>query len=143
MAIRTFAAGTGRELAPERVEQVAVQAARRPLEPRRVEEVRRADLGDPDGEVPVRLHERAGSSRVVEVDVREQQMTHVGELEPFLGKARLQRGQRRRRAAVEECEAVVGLDEVHADRVLATAEVQVEKARLVHRLIFSQGECRV
>ena len=39
--------GHRRELAPERVEQVAVEAPRRALEPRRVDEVRRADLARP------------------------------------------------------------------------------------------------
>ncbi len=42
--------GDGRELAPELVEEVAVEAARAFLEPGRVDEVRRADRRDVDGQ---------------------------------------------------------------------------------------------
>ena len=63
--------------------------------------------------------ERAGGPGVVEVDVGEEEMADLAELEPSLGEARLQRRHARRRAAVEERRAVVGLDDVAADVPLA------------------------
>ena len=79
--------GHRRELAPERVEGVAVEPARAPLEPARVDEVRRPDLRDVHLEARVLAHERAGRARVVEVDVREQQVPQVGDLEALLARA--------------------------------------------------------
>ena len=46
-------------------------------------------------------------------------------------------GQRRGRPAVEEREAVVRVDEVHADRVRPAAEVEVEEAQRIHNRIFA------
>ena len=109
--------GHRRELAPERVEPLAVEPPRRGLEPRRVDEVRRADRRDPDLQLRVLAHDRARGARMVEMDVREQQVADVGELEPALAKALLQPGERRRRPAVEQGGPVVGLDDVDADRV--------------------------
>ena len=126
-----FCSGSGTRLAPEAVEVVAVEPPRRGLEPRRVDEVRRADLGDPHRQLWVALHDRAGGARVVEVDVREQQMANVGQLELELAQALLEARQGRRGAAVEERRAVVGLDEVDADRALQAEEMQVE--RIQHR----------
>ena len=51
----TFSCGHRRELAPEHVERVAVEPARARLEPARVDDVRRADLGD--------VHRSPGCSR--------------------------------------------------------------------------------
>src|SRR3982751_1186310 len=64
---------------------------------------------------------------MVEVDVREQQVTDVFEREPVGGEPFLERGHGRGGAAVEEREAVVGLDDVDADRVLAAPEVEVDE----------------
>src|SRR3954452_16573414 len=72
-------------------------------------------------------HERAGCTGVVEMDVREQQVADVREPQPALGETLLERLTRRRRPAVEQREAVVGLDEVDADRSLATGEVQIDR----------------
>ena len=46
--------------------------------------------------------EHAGGARVVEMDVREEQVAQVGEREPVLGKPLLQRRQAASRPAVEE-----------------------------------------
>ena len=51
----------------------------------RVDDVRRADLGDVHAQPGVLADERAGGAGVVEVDVREQQVADVGELEAALG----------------------------------------------------------
>ena len=58
---------------------------------------------------------RTGRTGVVEVDVGEEEMPDLAELVPALGETRPQRRQCGRRAAVEQGEAVVGLDEVAAD----------------------------
>ena len=81
----------GRELAPQRVEGVAVEPARARLEPRRVDEVRRADLRDVHLQARVLADEHARGAGVVEVDVREQQVADVGEREALLVEPPLQR----------------------------------------------------
>ena len=123
--------GHGRELAPELVEGIAVQAPRARLESRRVDDVRRADLRDVNDQAGVLPHQRPGRSGVVEVDVGEEEVAQVAELDPA-GRDRLaQRREAARRAAVEEREPVVGLDEVGADPAGITAVQEVE--RLGHR----------
>ena len=77
--------------------------------------MRRADLRDVHLQRRVLAHERAGGAGVVEVDVREEQMADVAELEVALREPGLQRRNARRRPAVVEREAVVGLDDVAAD----------------------------
>src|SRR5438067_2037242 len=62
-----------RELAPERVEGLAVQPPGAPFEPARIDEVRRAHLRDVDAQARVLLHEHAGGAGMVEVDVREEE----------------------------------------------------------------------
>jgi len=52
----------------------------------------------------------------------------VRQLEPERRESLVESRQRRGRTAVEEREPVVGLDDVHADRAGALAEVQVDKA---------------
>jgi hypothetical protein len=105
----------GHELAPEAVEVVAVEPPSAALEPRGVDEVRRADLGDVHLQARVLPHERARGARMVEVDVREQQVTQVLQLEPALGEPRLQLRDTARRPAVVQREPVVGLEQVGAD----------------------------
>ena len=115
----------GDELAPEPVEVVAVQTPRAALEPTRVDEVRRADLGDVHLEAWVLAHEHSSGTGVVEVDVREQQVPDVGELEPLLREAGLQLGDAGRGAAVLEREPVLGLQEIDADHTLVAEVMQV------------------
>ena len=83
-------------------------------------------------------HEGARRPGVVEVDVGEQQVAHVRELERLRREPGLEGGQRRGGTAVEEREAVVGLDQVDADRMLAPAEPEVEEVRRGHPGIFAQ-----
>jgi hypothetical protein len=66
--------------------------------------------------------ERAGGAGVVEMDVAEEQVVDVGEREPAPREASLQCRDGGGRAAVEEREAVVSLDQVAADDALG-AEV--------------------
>ena len=86
-----------RELTPERVERGAVEPARAALEALRVDEMRRSDLRDVHLELRMLAHEHAGRTRMVEMDVAEQEMTHVAELQPVLLEAALERSLRRRR----------------------------------------------
>ena len=124
--------GHGSELAPERVELVAVEPARACLEPGRVNQVRRADLGDVHLQVRVLADEHARRACVVEVDVREQQVPDVAQLEPALGQARLQRGNAGGGAAVVERETVVRLEQVAADHPLAAEVQEVDRVALGH-----------
>ena len=71
--------------------------------------------------------ERAGRARVVEVDVGEQQVLDVAELDATGAECLVERGQAARRAAVEEREAVVGLDEVRRDAARVAAVEKVER----------------
>jgi hypothetical protein len=113
----------GGELTPELVEGLAVQPAGTRFEPRRIDDVRRADLGDVDDEIGVSPDEYACCARVIEMDVRQQQVTNVGQREASLGEPRLEALDRGGRAAVEQCRAVLRLDDVRADRP-GTAEVE-------------------
>ena len=120
----------GRELAPEPVEALAVETACRGLEPRRVYEVRGADLRHPHGQVGMLAHDRPGCTCVVEVDMGEEQMPDLPQLQASLAEPLLEPRQRRRRPAVEERRAVARLEHVHADRVLEPEELEID--RLVH-----------
>ena len=87
----------------------------------------------PDGrhvhpQVGVLPHENACGSRVVEVDVREEKMANVSELEATIGEPCLQRGNARRRPAVEERGSVVGVEQVARDDSGRTV-VQVDRRR--------------
>ena len=74
--------GHGRQLAPQLVERVAVQPPRARLEPARVDDVRRPDLGDVHRELRMLAHERPGGAGVVEVDVGEEEVPEVADLHP-------------------------------------------------------------
>ena len=73
-----------RELAPERVEQVAVQPPRASLEAGGLDEMRRADRRDVHLEARMLADQDARRARMVEVDVREEQMPDVRQLQPAL-----------------------------------------------------------
>jgi hypothetical protein len=115
-----------RELAPEVVERVAVEAPGGALELRRVDQVRCAELRDVYLEVAVLADEDSRGARVVEVDVAQEQMADVREREPVLAKALLERRDAARGAAVEEREAGVGLEEVGADDALGALVAEVD-----------------
>ena len=123
-----------RELAPEVVERVAVEAPRASLEPLRLDQVRRADLRHVHLERRVLADEHAGRARMVEVDVAQQQMPDVGELQAARGEARLQRIDGRRRAAVEEGRAVRAVEHVAPDRALDTIVKEIDRLEIGHGL---------
>src|SRR5439155_26218864 len=104
--------GYGRQLAPQRVEGVAVEPAGAGLEPARVDHMRRADFRHVYLQARVPPDERSRRAGVVEVDVRQEQVPDVLQREAARGEPRLERLEARARAAVEEREAVVGVDEV-------------------------------
>ena len=76
--------------------------------------------------------ERARGARVVEVNVRKQQVPEVAQLEPVLAQALLQLGHAAGRAAVEERGAFPCLDQVAPDHPLAPEVAQVERLELGH-----------
>ena len=80
-----------RELAPQRVEGVAIEPPRASLEPGGIDEVRCADLRHPDRQPGMLADEHSRRARVVEVDVREEQMPDVLQLVSPLREPRLQR----------------------------------------------------
>jgi hypothetical protein len=125
--------GDGCELAPQPVEVVAVQPTRAHLEPRGVDEVRLSDFRDVHLEPRVLADEHTRRARVVEMNVRKEQMAHVRQDETALRQLRLQRRDARRRSAVLEREPVLGLDEVDADDALDTFVVQIKRIRRARR----------
>src|SRR5215207_10055670 len=71
--------------------------------------------------------DRPGRTGMVQVDVGEEQVPHVGELDPALPQAGFERGERRRRAAVEHRRPVARLDEVRADHALDALVMEVDR----------------
>ena len=72
-------------------------------------------------------NQRARSARVVEMDVREQQVAQVAQHEAALDQLRLQRLDAGRGPTVLEREPVLGLEQVDADHALGTLVVQVQE----------------
>jgi len=64
---------------------------------------------------------------MVEVDVRQEQVPHVGELEPVCAKAGAKRLDGGGRPAVEERRPVGGLDHVDADHALVAEVPEVDR----------------
>jgi hypothetical protein len=94
--------GNGHELAPEAVEVVAVEPPRAPLEPAGIDQMRRSDLAHVHAQSRIAAHEHARGARVVEVDVREDEVAQVPDREPGTRERRLERVDARRRTAVDQ-----------------------------------------
>src|SRR5262249_17089250 len=117
------------QLAPQVVERIAVEPARARLQPARVEGMRRADRRHVHLERRVLAHQDAGGAGMVEVDVREQQVTDVLEREPARAQPVLQRLDACGRAAVEERGPVLGLQHVRTDDAFGAEVVEIEGTR--------------
>jgi len=115
------------ELPPERVEGVPVEPPRARLEPRRVDEMLGAHPRDVHLELGVLADEDARGAGVVEMDVREEQMTHVARVDPTCGERVSQPGEGARGAAVVERETFAGVDEVRADQAALSTVEHVER----------------
>jgi hypothetical protein len=74
----------------------------------------------------VLANEDAGGAGVVEVDVTEEQVTHVLKRQAMIGQSLLQRCKTRRRAAVEERGAVGRVEQVAPDDALGPAVVEID-----------------
>jgi hypothetical protein len=72
-------------------------------------------------------NERSRRPRVVEMDVREQQVPQVAELDAAPAERLVECGEAARGPAVEERQAVVRLDEVRSDAALVAAVQEVER----------------
>jgi hypothetical protein len=81
--------------------------------------MRRADRRDVHLQLRVLAHEHSCRARVVEVDVREQQVRHVLQFQSTPLQARLQGRHAGGRPAVEERRAVGCVQQVGADHALA------------------------
>ena len=119
--------GHGRQLPPERVEEVAVQPPRASFEARRLDEMRRPHIRHVHLQPWVLADEDAGGAGVVEMDVRQEHVPNVRELEPTLPKSVLQPVGGRRRPAVEERRAVLRVENVRADYTLGALVAEVER----------------
>src|ERR671933_2265840 len=84
-------------------------------------------------------HEYARGARVVEVDVREEEMANVAEREPALLEPRLQRRDARGGAAVEQRRPVVRPQEVRADHTRGAEVVEVERMERRHAAPSYEG----
>src|SRR5919201_5002625 len=127
-----------RQLTPELVERVAVEPPGAPLQAGRIDEMWGADLRDVHLQPRVLAHEHAGRARVVEVDVREQQVAQVGELEAALPQAFFQPRHAGGGAAVEERRPIRRLEQVAPDHPLDAAMHEVERLGL-HGADASEG----
>ena len=79
---------------------------------------------------------------MIEVDVREEQVPDIRDRDAVGREPGVERLERRGRSAVEERKAVVGVDEVDADRMWRSAEVQVDQSQRIHNPIFAVGTYR-
>jgi hypothetical protein len=70
--------------------------------------------------------ERPRGARVVEVDVAQEQVPEVAQRQPPLRQAVLERGDGGRRAAVEEREPVLRVEQVAADDALGAEMVEID-----------------
>ena len=116
--------GDGRELAPERVERLPVEAPRAGLEPPRIDQMRRSDRRDVHLERGVLADERACRACMVEVDVGEKEVGDVRQRKLPCGETSLELSDAGRRTAVEEGRTVVsvrdngpGIDPAIADKI--------------------------
>src|SRR5713101_3205175 len=119
----------GCELSPERVEGVAVEPPSARFEPARIGQVRRAQLGNVHQQRRMLAHEDPGCARMVEVDVREEEVAQVLKLEAAPAQGGVQALKAGRRAAVVERRTVLGLDDVRRDDALGALMVEVERIR--------------
>jgi hypothetical protein len=81
-----------------------------------------------NGEIRVSTDERAGRSRMVQVDMRENQVAEILDGEPVLGEASLERCETGDRAAVDE-RGLLALEQVRRDDPGAPEMLQVEQLR--------------
>jgi len=88
--------------------------------------VRRAALMHEDVDVRVLLDDRADRSRVIEVNVRQQDLAHVFPPDPLPAQGRRQRRHGRRRAGIHEGDAGRAVKDGGSDDLRTSEEVQVD-----------------
>ena len=112
--------GNRHERPPQPLELIQEDPPSAAFQPARVDEVRRADLGDVHGQSRVLPHEHPRGARVIEVDVRQKEMAQIGRGDAVLPETGPEGVDRRRRAAVEQRRPVGGVEQVGADDTLGT-----------------------
>ena len=120
--------GNRGQLAPETVELVPVEPAGAPLEPAWIEEMRRPDLAHMHSQLRIPAGQDAGRARMVQVDVRQHEVTEILEREAVPAQRSLERPKAAARAAVDEHRLVAG-EQVRADDPRAPEVQEVEKLR--------------
>ena len=108
----------GGELAEKRLERVPVDSPGASLEASRVDQVRSADARDVDAEAWVLADQCPSGARVVEVDVGQEQVTHVANGVAVRRQATTQRLETARRSAVDDREPVLRVDEIRGNQPL-------------------------
>ena len=121
--------GHRRELSPQLVERFSVQTAGARFEARRVDQVRRADLGDVNGKRWVTPYENPRCACMVEMNVRQQEMPDLREPETALRQPTFELLDARGGAAVVQRGPVVRLDDVGADCLRAAEMEEVDGLR--------------
>ncbi len=115
-------------LAPQGPHAIAVDPRSAGQEFPRIDQVRGADRVDPDsGALTGPPACRPG---VVQMDVRDQHVLHVGGADVVLGKTREQRGQRRRRAGFDQQGSARAADQERGDDVRHSLKLEVEDVDL-------------
>jgi hypothetical protein len=77
-------------------------------------------------------HEHAGCPRVVEMDVRKEQVPHVRKRERMRGQPLGERGHAAGRTAVEERRPVASFEQVDADHAGRPEEMEIERRGRTH-----------
>jgi len=86
----------------------------------------RAALVHEHFDVRVLTGDRSRRARVIEVDMREQQLPHVAETDAAVVERRCQRRHRRRRPRVEQRDAGRAVQDRRRDDLRASQEVEIE-----------------
>ena len=94
--------------------------------------MRRADLRHVHLQTGMLTDEHPGGTRMVEMNVRQEQVAQVGERQTLLGETLLQRRQAGGRPTVEERRPVCRLQHVDADDALGALVLEVERIRGAH-----------
>ena len=118
--------GNRSQLAPQAVEVVTVEPAGAPLEPARVDEMRRPHLAHVYSKLWIAAGDEAGRAGVVEVDVREDEVAELLERQAALPECSFERSEAAARPAVDQRRLVSG-QEVGRDDPRAPEVKEVEK----------------
>src|SRR5688572_4273891 len=116
----------GRNLSPEPIHPIAVQARGALNQLARVGKVPRSALVNEHPDMRMPADDRAGGTAVVQMNVRQQDVPHVGPADTVLLKRELERGQAGRGPGIHERDAPRGLDDRSRDRLGSAEKHQID-----------------